>query len=65
MSAPADRTVPGTRPVEYTLKCVAALSIMQIIHCYLSFGTFSNFCLLPGCFILVKRYLGKIMPSLS
>lgn len=42
VSAPADRTVPGTHPLEYTLKSAAALSIMQIIHCCLSFGTFST-----------------------
>lgn len=43
VSAPADRTVPGTHPVEYILKSTAALYIMQIIHCCLSSATFSTF----------------------
>lgn len=39
-SAPAGGTVPGTHPVEYTLKSAAALHADY--PCHLSFGTFST-----------------------
>lgn len=40
MSAPADGSVPGTYPVEYTLKSATALH--AVCPCCLSLGAFST-----------------------
>lgn len=62
MSAPADRTVPGTHPVEYTLKSAATL-YNEVYSLLFIFWYIFYFALkwwkilvglLPGCFILAK-----------